>query len=419
MGSRVAIVGAGIAGLGAAWSLHPRHRIRVFEARPRIGGHAHTVRVREDDRRLDLDTGFLVFNRSTYPELTRLFDRLGVESRDTDMSFSVSCEECSLEYGGRGVRGLLARPANLLRPGFLRMIADVVRFNRWGREAVRTDALPGGSLGSFLDRSGYGADFARHYLMPLAAALWSSGPATVRAYPMDSLLRFLHNHRLLAVARRLSWETVAGGSRRYVRVLTRDFRARIHTNTPVRAITRTGGGVRVETGDGSAYFDHVVIATHADQALAMLRDATGRERELLGSWRYAENRVWLHTDPRFLPARSGARSSWNYRLARCVGAAPEVTVSYHLNRLQRLDAREEYVVTLNARRPPSPGRTLRTLTYRHPVFTRESVDGQAELRRASGTDGVHFAGAYHGNGFHEDALASGLRAAAEIGGRTP
>jgi len=416
---RIAVVGAGVAGLGAAWSLHPRHRVTVFEARPRLGGHAHTVEVEGPGGSLSLDTGFLVFNRETYPNLSRLFDRLGVPTHATDMSFAVSCRSCGLEYGGRGLSGILAQPANALRPSFLRMLWDVDRFNRWGRRAVANGGGPRVSLGEFLERRSFGAGFARHYLVPLTAALWSAAPGTAREYPMDALLEFMGNHRLLRATGRLDWETVTGGSARYVDAVTRGFRDRVRTGTPVRAVVREPGGVRVHTDGGSDSFDRVVLATHADQALELLADPDPTEREALGAWSYSENDVWLHTDPGYLPEREAARSSWNYRLADCDGPSPRVTVSYHLNRLQGLETGRHYVVSLNPdRRPPRESVELRT-RYRHPVFTREAVDARGRLPGPGGRDGVHLCGAYLGNGFHEDALTSGLRVGDALGGRLP
>lgn len=414
-----------MAGLGAAWSLHPRHRVTLFEARDRLGGHAHTVEVESgagptdgEPRRLALDTGFLVFNRTTYPNLTRLLERLDVRTHATDMSFAVTCRSCGLEYGGRGLAGVLAQPTNALRPSFLRMLWDVGRFNRWGRRAVANGGGPRIGLGEFVDRRSFGDEFARHYLVPLAAALWSASPETARDYPMDALLEFMDNHRLLGVTDRLDWETVTGGSACYVEAMTRDFRDRVRVGTPVRAVERAPDGVRVRTDSGSGSFDRAVVATHADQALALLADPSPGEREALGAWRYSENDVWLHTDPRLLPDRPGARSSWNYRLIDCGSPRPRVTVSYHLNRLQGLDTSRDWVVSLNPERRPTPGSVRLRTGYRHPVFTREAVDARDDLP-AGGRGRVHLCGAYFGNGFHEDALTSGLRVGASLGGRLP
>lgn len=418
LSERIAIVGGGIAGLGAAWSLAGRHEVTLFEARPRLGGHAHTWRVPEDGRTVPMDTGFLVFNRTTYPCLSRLFDRLGVETRASDMSFGVTCEPCGLEYGGRGLQGVLAQPSNAFRPSFLRMMTDIERFNRWGRRAVREGDLPTEELESFLDRAPFSREFARHYLVPLTAALWSASPGEARRYPMDVLLEFLHNHRLLRTSDRLSWETVAGGSARYVGALRRDAPGRFLTSTPVRAVERQADGVRVHGAGRSDSFDRAILATHADQALELLAEPTCRERAALGPWRYSENDVWLHRDRGLLPERGAARSSWNYRLADCAGSEPRVTVSYHLNRLQRLESPHEYVVTLNPWETPDEEDVVGRTRYRHPVFTREAVDAREGLADA-GDGRIRFCGAYLGNGFHEDALVSGLEAAADLGGRWP
>jgi predicted NAD/FAD-binding protein len=353
--------------------------------------------------------GFLVFNETTYPHLTRLFDRLDVETQATDMSMSVQCDRCNLEYGGRAA-GIFAQPRNIVRPAYHRMLVDIARFNRIARRLV-SEGSAAGSLGAFLDRSRLGPEFARHYLVPLTAALWSAGTAVARAIPLATLLSFMENHGLLRLYGRLEWRTVAGGSHSYIRRMLMDLTGRVHTGSPVARVERGEGGVRVHAADGrSQSFDHVVIATHADQAISMLVDPTDRERELLGAWTYSSNRTVLHTDRAHLPERKGAWASWNYALSDCRADRSSASVSYHLNRLQRLDTDREYVVTLNPDRAPAEGTVLDEVDFTHPVYTDDSVQTQSLLPELNGPNRTSYCGAYFGYGFHED----GLRAAVAV-----
>ena len=467
---RIAVVGGGISGLGAAWMLRERHEVHLFEAAERLGGHTHTVLVDRDregrpigvrsatgladdtgsaslskvagpepstgrDRGpgvnpLALDTGFLIFNRETYPHLTRLFDGLGIGSRDTDMSFSVSCDACGLEYGGTGVRGLFAQPSNALRPSFLRMLADIRGFG--AREAERA-SMPAkteanvdgtairGTLGEFLDAAPYGRSFGTHYLKPMAAALWSSGTREVERFPMDTLVAFFRNHGLLRFRDRLRWRTVRRGSVQYVRAIARSLGPdRVHTGSPVRRVERGADGVRLRFDDSSQEFDAVVLAVHADDALRLLDEPTSDERDLLGAWEYSSNDTWLHTDRSFLPRRAPARSSWNYALQDCSTDGARVTASYSLNRLQGLEEPLDYVVTLNPGRPIRAGRALARMTYRHPIYTPEAVATHGELDGLNvgrGGPSTFFCGSYFGYGFHEDGLRSAVRVSEQLGGR--
>lgn len=412
---RIAIIGGGISGLGAAWLLGRRHDVRLFEAAPWIGGHTHTIRVRHGGREVALDTGFMVFNRVTYPRLARLFDALGVESQDADMSFSVQCACCALEYSGRGLGGVFAQRRNLARPSFHAMLADIARFNRLGCRLVETGALPSLTLDRFLDEHAFGRSFARHYLIPMAAALWSSGTRAVGRFPVESLLRFFHNHGFFR-RYRVRWQTLVGGSDTYVRAMLRDLPGRVHPSTPVARLERGTGGVRVHfaTG-GSQAFDAAVVATHADQALAILDRPSPAERELLSAWEYARNDTVLHTDASRLPRRERARAAWNYRLADCERGAEAASISYHLNRLQRLDEPDDFVVTLNARRPFRPDLVLARMAYTHPVFTPESLSTQPDLPTLGGRRRTWYCGAYFGYGFHEDGFASAVRMADALG----
>jgi uncharacterized protein len=417
---RIAIVGTGIAGLSSAWLLSGRHEVHVFEREDRLGGHTHTVPVgRGDGSFVPVDTGFIVYNEVTYPLLVRLFDELGVATQASDMSWSLTCERCGLEYAG-SPSGLLAQPRRLADPSYLGMVADILRFNRLGGRLVddpRGGALP---LGTFLERAGFGHGFQEHYLKPMAAAIWSSGTAAIERFPVGTLLRFLANHGLLGVTTHHPWRTVVGGSSSYVPKLTAPFADRIHAGEPIVAVDRDRDGVTLRSVSGRGHrFDAVVLATHADEALGLLSDARPDEKELLGEWEYSENDTWLHTDTGLLPDARRAWASWNYRLADCRAPSPHVSLSYHMNRLQRLDEPRDYVVTLNPAAPPRPGTVLRRMAYTHPTYTPESVATQDQLDELNGRDRTFFAGAYHRNGFHEDGLWSAVRAVSHLGIRWP
>ncbi len=413
---RIAVIGTGISGLAAAWLLNRRHEVHVFEKQARVGGHSNTVSVRKEGRQLRLDTGFIVFNRFNYPYLTRLFDLLSVESQETDMSFAVRCDRCDLEYNGRSLSSLFAQKRNLVRPAFHRMLVDIARFGSLGRRQLASGRLTGLSLGQYLSRMSFGHDFSRHYLVPMAAALWSSGTGVIDEFPAESLLRFFDNHGLLRLRDRFPWQTVVGGSRTYVETIQRDFADRLHAGQPVTGVSRSSAGVRLAFDDGGAdTFDRVVIATHADEALKLLRDPSQDEIELLSPWRYSDNDTWLHTDVSHLPRRRSAWASWNYTLPDCRAPGQAVSVSYYLNSLQRLDVESDYVVTLNPRRPPAAERVIERIRYTHPIFASESVATQPELPRLNGQRNTFYAGAYFGYGFHEDGMRSAVQVADAFG----
>lgn len=413
---RIAVIGTGISGLAAAWLLNRRHEVHLFEKRPRVGGHSHTVTVEHDGRPLSLDTGFIVFNELNYPNLTRLFELLSVPSQDSDMSFALRCERCDLEYNGRNLSSLFAQRRNVIRPTFYRMLLDIARFGALGRKQLVTGAAAGLTLNEYLKRLPCGPDFAKHYLLPMAAALWSAGMGVIDHFPAESLLQFFENHGLLRLRHRIKWRTVVGGSRIYVEAMRRDFADRLHTDTPVRAISRSRAGARLVFEDDSAErFDCVVIATHADEALKLLCDPSRDERELLSPWRYSDNDTWLHTDVSQLPRRRSAWASWNYALPDCRTPGEAVSVSYHLNALQRLDVEENFVVTLNPTRPPSPARVIKRMRYSHPIFTARSAATQPDLPRLNGKRNTFFAGAYFGHGFHEDGMRSAVQVAEALG----
>jgi uncharacterized protein len=409
---RVAVVGTGISGLGAAYALARAHEVEVFEREPRPGGHANTVVVaRPEGGGLPLDTGFLVHNEQNYPLLSRLFRELGVAVQDSEMSFSVACRSCRLEYSG--VR-LWSQPRAFARPGFGRLVSEIVRFLRSGERALH-ERYARSTLGEFVAAERYTRAFRDHYLVPFASALWSTAPAQTLAFPVQYAVRFFQNHGLLGF-RRHRWRTVAGGSRSYVAAISAPLAGRLRLGAEVRAVTRDADGVEVRTADDVAHrFDAVVIASHAPQALAMLADADDAERAVLGAFRTTLNRTVLHTDASLLPARPSARASWNYQVADCRAPSLLPTVTYYLNKLQALSEAEHYCVTLNRTDSIDEDRVIRRFEYSHPVYTFEALAAQARLPALNGRRRTWFCGAYHGFGFHEDGLASGLRAAGELG----
>ncbi len=413
---RIAVVGTGIAGLATAWLLDRQHDVHVYEGDDRIGGHTNTVHLeRTDGAPLAVDTGFIVYNEPTYPMLTRLFDELGVATTTSDMSWSLRCEACDLEYAG-SPRGLAAQPRNLVDPRYLRFVGDILRFNRVGRGLVADGRADTTTIGRFTDAMGFSHEFTHHYLAPMAAAIWSTGTGPVLDFPLGTLLTFFDNHGLLGVTSHHPWRTVVGGTSSYIPPLAAPYRDRIRSGDPVVAVARDPHGVDVRTASGATdRFDHVVIAAHADQALAMLSDPSTREKELLGTWEYSTNDTWLHTDTALLPTSRAAWASWNYRLTDCRSPEPNVSLSYWMNRLQPLDTDTDHVVTLNPDTPPAPGSVLRRMTYTHPGFTPESVATQAVIGEIQGQQRTWFAGAYHRYGFHEDGLVSALRVAARFG----
>ncbi|MEE4273725.1 MAG: FAD-dependent oxidoreductase [Thermoanaerobaculales bacterium] len=411
---KIAVVGSGISGLGAAWLLSRRHEVHLFEKRSRLGGHTHTVVHDRDGRTVPLDTGFIVYNETTYPLLMRLFDEISLETQASDMSFSVSCADPDLEYASHSIRGLFAQPSNVVSAAFLRMLVDVVRFGRRGRRALTGAADPRATIREFLREGRFGDDFARFYLMPMISAIWSSGTEIAAEYPRDPLLRFLDNHGLLQVSGQPQWRTVVGGSSSYISELIRPLQGRVHTGRGVGEIHRSSDDVRIVLDDGSSQaFDHVVIAAHADQALSMLAQPTELEQELLGRWSYSVNDTWLHTDTTLMPRRRAAWASWNYLMDDA--SRSEASLTYHLNRLQCLDEDRDYMVSLNPATDPDPAAVIRRMSYTHPVFTRDSVATQDELPRLNGSNRTHFCGAYFGNGFHEDGFRSAVAVADDLG----
>lgn len=411
---KIAIIGSGISGMAAWYHLGRRHEVHLIEKRQRLGGHTHTVSLDHDSRRLHLDTGFIVFNHRTYPLLTRLFDQLGVETQPSEMSFSVSSSAPDFEYASTPA-GLLAQPANLLRSWYPRFVADIIRFGRVGRRTLEVGSDPQATVGDFLREHGFTESFGRYFLLPMVGAIWSSGRRQAAQFPRDSLLRFFANHGLLTLADHPEWRTVAGGSTRYLEAMVASGEGRIHLGRGAQSVHRHPSHVVVECTDGTVEtFDHVVLACHADQALDLLGDPTPLERRLLGAWSYSRNETWLHTDASLMPRRPGAWASWNVLVDDGECDEPAISISYHLNRLQRLQAPSEYLVTLNPPRPPADDHVLRRMVYSHPQYSREAVATQSELPRISGPNRTSYCGAYHRNGFHEDGLWSALNVVEDL-----
>ncbi len=420
--SKVAIVGTGVSGLAAAWLLNKTHDVTVFEKESRIGGHCNTVDVEFDGPRgrrvIPVDTGFIVYNERTYPNLTALFDHLGVATEDSRMSFSASVNDGKFEYSGSGLKGLLAQKRNLVRPRFWNMVWDILRFYR---ECVEDAKLPENanlSLGEYLNRAGYSDSFLRDHIYPMASSIWSATFEEIRSYPLTAFVRFFSNHGLLETKKHMrpKWKTVTGGSRTYVERMAEEFAGKIRTGCGVSAIARTSNGVVISTEDGHQEdFDEVVIAAHSNQALAMLSDATPEERHLLGSIRYELNKAILHTDVSLMPRRRKAWASWNY-----ISAEPDdhdrlVCLTYWMNSLQNIDRDYPVFVTLNPHREPDPSRVVQYFDYEHPIFDQAALNAQQTLWDLQGSNHTWYCGAYFGYGFHEDGLQSGLAVAEALG----
>lgn len=412
---RIAVVGAGISGLGAARALATDAEVTLFEADHRLGGHAHTVDVTLDGITHGVDTGFLVFNERTYPSLIRLFDELGVESVRSEMSFSVQAPAQGLVWSGSGLDGVFAQRANLLRPRFWAMLRDILRFNRLCTAIARRDADSelAEPLGEFLDRHRLGTLFREAYLLPMIGCIWSCPTDQMLRFPVGTLIRFCHNHGLLQATGQPPWRTVRGGSRHYVERIARELRD-VRAGVPVTAVRRLPGRVAVATPAGVAHFDDVVLACHSDQALRLLDDARPDERAVLGAIRYHDNHAVLHTDASVLPPSKRAWAAWNYERAADAGRErAAVCLHYLINRLQPLPWQRPVVVSLNPVRPVDPRTVLGEWVYAHPVFDEAAVRAQRALPALQGHGGVWFCGAWTRYGFHEDGLLSGLAVAAE------
>ncbi|MEM9014341.1 MAG: FAD-dependent oxidoreductase [Pseudomonadota bacterium] len=404
---RVAIIGSGIAGLSAAYGLQHSFDITVFEQNDSIGGHTNTVWVDEGDKKVPVDTGFIVFNSRNYPNLTALFDRLDVASNETTMHFSVSARPGGLEYSSRGFSGLFADKKNLASPKFLAMVADILRFYRAAPDVAST--TPDLTIGEFLAAGRYGKSFIRDHLMPMAAAIWSCPADTMLEFPAASLARFFVNHGLVELATPIKWRSVDGGSQSYIAPLTAGFADRIRTNSPVSAVTRTDAGIEVHSENGVEHFDEVVFACHGPQARRLLVDADREEFAILSAFETEPNTAVLHTDPALMPRRRQAWASWNY--LRNDNDNQNLSVTYWMNALQKIDTDTNYFVTLNPAVEPAADRVVKELRYDHPVFDGDAMRAQKDIWSIQGRRRAWFCGAYLGYGFHEDGVQSGLAVA--------
>jgi len=409
---RIAVVGSGISGLASAWLLSREHEVVLFEGQDRVGGHTHTHRVTQGDREYAVDSGFIVFNPPCYPLLCRLFEALGVASQPTSMTFSVQHAGSGLEYNAGNLDALFCQRRNLLSPRFIGMVRGILRFYREA-PALLQQPGPGPTLGDYLQAGGYSAGFIDDHIVPMASALWSSPSQQVLAFPARYLVQFMANHRMLQVDDRPQWRVVSGGSSSYVDALLARWTVQLRLATPVLGVRRDAEGVSLSLADGDERFDRVVLACHSDEALALLRDPSDAEREILGAITYQRNETVLHTDRRLLPARRKAWAAWNaYVPAR---ADEQCTVSYCMNLLQSLDSPEPFVVTLNRSAAIDPAKVLARMQYAHPVYSHASVAAQARRAEISGQRHTHYAGAWWGWGFHEDGIRSAADAAAELG----
>jgi predicted NAD/FAD-binding protein len=414
---RIAVIGGGVAGITAAYLLQQRHQVTLFEKNAYIGGHTHTILIPEGpDAGTPVDTGFIVLNDRTYPCFNRLLERLNVPVQPSDMSFSYFSEDTGFQYASRDINSLFAKRRNAFDLGFLRLLLDIVRFNRIARRELLQERLDQLTLGAFLDRFRFSPRFRDQYILPMAAAIWSSPDEDVADFPMATFARFFHNHGLLTVRDQPQWYVVKGGSHAYVKAFRAQFAGHVETDCPVDRIQRSAEAVGVRLADGrQSAHDHVVIATHADEAYRLLDDPSGDERRLLGPWRYSTNRVVLHSDRRFMPSNKRAWASWNY--TREAGAPPRapVTLTYHMNRLQGLRTRNDYFVTLNPGREIDERHVIERLVYTHPMFTFESLATQSRLPRLVNRNRTSYCGSYFGYGFHEDAVHAATQVAEAFG----
>lgn len=413
----IAVIGAGVAGITAAHLLQRRHRVTLLEQNEAIGGHTRTVIVPEGpDMGLPVDIGFIVLNDRTYPLFNRLLSQLGVNTAKSDMSFSYYCRSTGLQYASSDTNTLFAQRSNLLSPRFLSMLIDILRFNRAARKGIKNGTLGGLTLEAFLEQHRFGSFFRQSYVIPMASAIWSAPDRDTGRFPMETFARFFLNHGLLSVKDQPQWYYIPGGSHTYVKAFLERFQGEVVTGAPVSGVRRTPEGVKVRMADNTdRTFDQVVIAAHADEALALLEDPAPGEHSCLSAWRYARNRVVLHTDISFLPPLRRAWASWNSSREPGSGADTPVTLTYHMNRLQRLTAQKEYCVTLNPASPVAEAEKIFETGFTHPLYTFESIDSQKRLPELNGQRNTYFCGSYFGYGFHEDAVRSAVRVAGHFG----
>ncbi len=413
---RIAIIGSGVSGLVCAHLLCHDHEVTLFEADARAGGHAHTVITSVDGVTHAIDTGFIVYNERNYPILTNLFTELGVQTRPSDMSFAMADDDDDVEWCGTSLRTVFSQGRNLVRPRFLRMLGDIARFNRAARRLLKEPENLGFTLEEFLAMGRYSSSFIQWYLLPMGAAIWSADPSDFLQFPAAAFIRFFDNHGLLGVRDRPQWRTVVGGSKTYVEAITSSLGSGLRLATPVTRVARVAAGVALSTREGVEVFDHVIVATHSDQALAMMQSPTELERDILSSISYRANEATLHTDPRLMPRRPRARASWNWRRRPDV-CAP--TLTYDLTRLEGLDTARPVYLTLNQSDAVDPDQVLASMTYWHPVFDSAAMHAQRRHFEISGRDRISYVGAYWGFGFHEDGARSALEVCRRLGAAVP
>jgi predicted NAD/FAD-binding protein len=410
---RIAVIGSGISGLAAGYYLSRKHEVSLFEKERRLGGHTHTVTVDSSRGPLPIDTGFIVHNDRTYPNLVRLLAELGIETQPSDMSFAVCCHQTGFEYSSRGLNGFFAQRSNVFRPSQYRLLREILRFNRSAPALLSQPGAETATLGDFLDEGKYQPEFTERYLFPMASAVWSMSFDTIRSFPALTLIRFFDNHGMLGINTHPQWKVIRGGSRQYIPPLTAPYRERIY-HTDIVSAVRGDSGVTLHLRQGGTMtFDQVVFACHGDQILPLLAAPTECEREVLANFATSINATCLHTDSRLLPRRGRSRASWNYNLGR--DRQDAVTVTYHMNRLQTLDTAEDYCVTLNADGAVDPSKILLQMYYEHPLYTRAALRSQQRWGEISGRNHTHYCGAYWFYGFHEDGLNSALRVARALG----
>ena len=402
---RIAIVGSGISGLVVAYLLHEIHDITLFEANDYVGGHTRTVPVKTPSGDFEIDTGFIVFNETTYPNFLKILNRIGVESQPSSMSFSVKSLADGLEFNGNSLNTFFAQRENILRATMYKILWDMMRFNRQIDQIIQ-GTTDNRSLADFLESEGYSEEFLRYFILPMTSALWSAPPTEAREFPIALFARFFRNHGILNLRKRLAWRVIKGGSTRYVEKLITSFADRIRLNCPVQWVTRTPDHVEIATAQGVEHFDQVILAVHSDQALNMLTDPSRAEEEVLGSIRYQANRVQLHTDTRLLPSKRSIWASWNYKIP--VDETLSSTVTYDMNILQSITAKEEFLVSLNQLGSINPEKIIGNYLYDHPAYTPLVPPAQDRHNEVSGVNRTHYCGAYWGYGFHEDGVRSAL-----------
>jgi len=411
---RFAVIGSGISGLAAAYYLSRKHDVFLFEREARLGGHTHTVTIESSAGPLGIDTGFIVHNDRTYPNLVRLLADLDVSTQPSDMSFSVKSRGTGFEYSSQGLRGYFVQKSNIFKPSHYRLLLEILRFNREAPKILNRQDAQNLTLGEFIEDGKYSEHFTESYLYPMASAVWSTSMDSIRLFPALTLIRFFDNHGMLGFNTHPKWKVLRGGSNSYIGPIVAPYRERTFTGVEIASVRRGESGVTLRFTDRPAMaFDEVVFACHGDQVLPLLEVPTEIEREVLGNFKTSRNEVYLHTDASILPRRDWAKASWNYHLEP--GARNSVMLTYDMNRLQSLDVKERYCVTLNADGSIDPSKVLRKLVYRHPPYTREAIHAQARWAEISGKNRSHYCGAYWHYGFHEDGLNSARRVASALG----